>query len=718
MAHIRKVDLGDSVTEYYMPYAMKTIVDRALPDVRDGLKPIHRRILYKMYEIGLHYNKERVKCHPIVGRVLEIHGHGDSSVYEAMAMLTNQNQTLLHPFIDGEGSFGKVYSASKPAASRYTYARLNKFSNEMFSNINKDVVDFIGDDYKQPIVLPSTFPNILIKPNKGMAVAFACNFPSFNFEETCDSTIAYVKDENTDLFNMLNIDFSTGGYLIYNEKEMRNIYETGRGKVTLRSKYRVDGKYIEIYEIPYDTTANAIIKKVNTLLLAGNKLKEIIDIRNESEFNTKTDKEELKLVIEVKKNTNVDLLMSKLFKLTPLESVFSCNMNCLVHNKPKTLGIKAILSEWLNFRKGCIKRSLTYDINKKLASLHNLKGLHKVLLEIDKVITIIRGTKTDDLIIGNLMKSFNIDDTQAEFIANIKLRNLNEQYILNKTKDIDNLANEIEELTKTLNDEGKIKQIIIEQLERVKNEYKQPRQTEIIYEDELPSLADVESIENYNTKLFITKDGYLKKISLVSLRGSGTQKLKDGDEVTQEIESNNLSDILIFTDKHNVYKLKEHELEDHKSSQLGEYLPSLLQLQDEEIVYVASTEDYKGNLLIGFSNGKVAKITLSSYSTKQNRSLLKNAYSDLSNPIYWNVIQDDIDLVALSDIDKVVVFNTSMINPKSSKNTQGVQIQKSKSDSKTIGYYELDKVEFEDVDYYTSKGAGIGKYLRKGDLIK
>lgn len=525
-----------------------------------------------------------------------------------------------------------------------------------------------------------------------------------------------LKIKNADLFNRLNIDFSTGGQLIYNEKEMRKIYETGKGKVTIRSKYRVDGKYIEIYEIPYDTTANAIIKKVNTLLLAGNKLKEIVDIRNESEFNTETDKEELKLVIEVKKNTNIDLLMSKLFKLTPLEDSFSCNMNCLVNNKPRTLGIKDILSEWLSFREECIKRSINFDLDKKATKLHDLKGLEKILLSIDETINIIRNTSQDDQVIPNLINFLKIDEEQAKFVSEIKLRSLNKEYLIKRIAEIEQLESDIIRLTNTLNSPELIQQIIIDQIERVKNEYKKPRQTEIIYEDELPSLNNVENIEDYNTRIFVTEQGYLKKVAATSLRGSSTQKLKDGDKIAQELDSTNKSDIIILTDQYNAYKIKAYELDDHKLSALGEYLPSLLQLNNEEITYVTSTEDYKGWLLIGFENGKVAKINLSSYSTKQNRSVLKNAYSDLSNPIYWNVIHDDIDLVALSDINKVVVFNSNIINEKSSRNTQGVQIQKHK-EGKTVKYCELDKCNFENAEVYRVSGARVGKTLDNTDKI-
>lgn len=714
--NIRRLEMGEALTNYYMTYAMKTIEDRSLPDIRDGLKPIHRRILYKMYEVGLFHNKPKAKCHPLVGKVLEIHNHGDSSVYEALAKLTNQNDSLLHPFIEGEGSFGKVYDTDSPSASRYTYARLNKFSSEMFDGLDKNVVDFIGDDYKQPVVLPNTFPNILIKPNSGMAVGFACNFPSFNLEETLNATIEFIRDENIDLLPLMNIDFSTGGTLIYNEKELRSIFDSGKGSVTLRSKYRVDGKYIEIYEIPHNTTSTAIIKKVNELLMKGNSFKDIVDIRDESEFNYETDKEELKLVIEVKKNTNIELLMAKLYKSTPLQSVFSCNMNCLVDNKPKTLGVKAILFEWLKFREECIKRSLNFDINKKSKKLHELRGLEKVLLDIDGVIRIIRNTEKESDVLVNLMNHLQIDEKQSSYIAEIKLRNLNKEYIIKRTNEIKSLEDEIAELQSKLDNPAAIKQIIINQLEYVKKTYGQPRRTEIIHPEELTAIDTKEiEVEDYNVKLFLTKDGYLKKVPLTSLRGSSTQKLKDGDEIVQEIDGVNKSEILIFTDKYNCHRLKTYEITDHKLSLLGEFLPSLLQLDNEKILYITSTADYKEKLLIGFTNGKVAKINLDSY--KSTYKSLKNAYSDKDKPIYWNTITSDIDLVAVSDINKVIMLNTSFINSKSSKTTQGVTFQKSKDGSKTITYLELDKCEFSDMEYYRNGSAGVGKYLRKTDSI-
>jgi len=718
MSNLKQLEMGEALIEYYMTYAMKTIVDRSLPDVRDGLKPIHRRILYKMYEIGLHNNKPKMKCHPLVGKVLEIHNHGDSSVYEALSKLTNQNGSLLHPFIEGEGSFGKVYDTDSPSASRYTYARLNKFANEMFDGLNKEVVNFIGEDYKQPLVLPNTFPNILIKPNGGMAVGFACNFPSFNLQETCDATIEFIKDNEANLMSLMNIDFSTGGYMIYNEKELKNIFNTGKGSVTLRSKYRIDENYIEVYEIPYNTSTTAIIKKVNELLLKENTLKEVLDIRDESEFNHETDKEELKLVIEVKKNTNIDVLMAKLFKYTPLESSFACNMICLVDNKPKSLGVKDILKEWVKFREECIKKSLQFDIDKKSAKLHELRGLEKVLIDIDGVIKIIRNTEKDIEVIPNLIEHLKVDETQANYIAEIKLRNLNNEYILKRVSDISTLEQEIEELIFKIETPSEIKKIIIEQLEYVKKQYGCERKTEIIHPEELVSIDLKEAeIEDYNIKLFLTNEGYFKKVALTSMRGNSTHKLKDDDFIVQELDSSNRAEILVFTDKYNTYKIKAHELADTKLSNLGEFLPALLQLKDENIVYVTSTVDYKEDLLIGYEGGKLARINLDSYKTKQNRKKLENTYSKEDKAIYWNAIKEDIDLGAISTIDKVIIRNTKSIAAKGSKTTIGVVFQKSKQDSKVVKYFTMDQLDSEDKEYYVSGNSGVGKYLRKEDSI-
>ncbi|MGG3890193.1 DNA gyrase subunit A [Metabacillus fastidiosus] len=715
MVNVKDMEMGDATREYFMPYAMRTIVDRALPDVRDGLKPVQRRILYKMYELGLFNNKQRMKCHPLVGKVMEIHGHGDSSVYEALAKMTTQNESLLHPFIDGEGGFGKKYNTDNPSASRYTFARLSEFSNEMFKGLNKNAVDLIGEDYLQPLVLPVSFPNILIKPNNGISVGFACDFPSFNLEETNNTIIKILNGEEIDLVKDMMIDFPSGGQLIYNENELRKIYDTGKGSVLLRSKYRVDDKYIEVFEIPYNTTANLIIKKINKLIKDG-KLKEILDIRDETEFNKETDKDELNITIEIKRGVDPHVLMNKLFRITPLQSTFSANMNCLVDYKPTTLGVRAIIDEWLKFRIKCIERELSFDISKKQKQLHNLKGLEKILLNIDETIKIIRNTEQDNQVIPNLMEYLQIDEIQAQYISDIRLRNLNKEYILKRTNEIENLEQGIKELNDKLNSPESIKQTIIEQLEYVKKQYGQPRKTEIIYADELPSLNNEEiEVENYNTRIFVTEQGYLKKIALTSLRGSSKQQLKEGDSISYELDSSNKSDILVLTDKYNCYKLKSHELDDVKPSQLGVYLPSLLNLKDENITYITSTKDYKGYLLIGFENGKVAKINLSSY--EGNRKVLKNAYSDLSKPIYWNTIKEDVDIVAVSSIDKVLVFSSSIINSKSSKTTQGVQIMKSKEGSFVKQYLDIDKVEFEDIEYYRAIRTSIGNYLKKTDKI-
>ncbi|MED4885012.1 DNA topoisomerase (ATP-hydrolyzing) subunit A [Bacillus smithii] len=708
--------ITDTLEEHYMPYSAHVILHRALPEI-DGLKPSQRRVLYTMFKMGL-LKGQRKKSQGVVGQTLFLHPHGDASVYQTLVRMTKDNESMLYPFIDSKGNFGKVYSRDmKEASARYTEVRLMPIAQELFKDINKDAVDMV-DNYdgtiKEPRLLPVTFPNILVNPSQGTAVGMASNIPSFNINEIIDFTIEYIKNRNIKVLDYIKApDFPTGGTIIYNENNFNKIYNTGKGSFKIRAKYHIKENSIIIDEIPYTTTFEAIIEKITDLIKEG-KIKDIVDINDIYGINTKG------IEIVVKNNTNKELLMEKLYRMTPLEDTFSCNFNIIVEGEPKTLGIKGIIHEWIKFRVNSIKRVIQYDVNKKSNRRHLLKGLEKILLNIDEAIKIIRNSKADDEVINNLMSKFDIDKAQAEFIAEIKLRNLNRDYIVKSTNEIEKLEAEIKELTDTYNDKIRLAQIIISELEKIKDKYGQERKTDILNEGNLLSIDDKElEIENYNTRIILTEEGYLKKIPLTSLRGNSTQKLKDNDQIKCEFDSNNKADILIFTDKRNCYKIKSYELPDHKPSVLGEYLPSHLQLdEDEKIVYVTATEDYKGYLIIGFDNGKVAKIDMRAYQTKTNRSLLKNAFTSDQTPVYWNTITKDTDLVAISSINKVILFNTSIINAKTSRTTIGVQIMKSKDDSKMLKVLSVNDCEFEDVEYYRIHNAGVGKYLRKNDLIK
>ncbi|MTI48230.1 MAG: topoisomerase IV [Firmicutes bacterium] len=699
-----------------MPYSMSVIMSRALPEI-DGLKPSHRKLLYTMYKMGL-LKGGRTKSANIVGTTMRLNPHGDGAIYETMVRLTRGNETLLLPYIDSKGNFGKVYSRDMSyAAARYTEAKLEKISEELFKDINKETVDFIpnyDNTTTEPTLLPTTFPNILINPNIGIAVGMACSIPSFNLKEVCETTIKFLESKtgNIDLMKWLPApDFSTGGELIYNKKKMERIYNTGKGSFHIRGKYTYDEKNncIDITEIPYTTTAEAIIEKI-TSLVKSNNIKDITDIRDE------TDKNGLKITIDLKRNSDPDKLMKILFKKTPLKDSFSCNFNVLINGNPKVLGIKSILKEWVEFRIGCIKRQLRYDIDKKSERLHLLRGLEKILLDIDKAVQIVKDTKKDKEVIPNLMKGFAIDESQAEFIADIKLRNFNQEYILNKTKDIKDLEEEIKDLTETLNEEERIKNIIKEQLKEIIKKYGKDRKTKLVDEDDIEKLTEEQMIEDYNLKIFLSNEGYLKKVPLVSLRGATKQKLKDSDYVIQEIEATNKSELLLFSNKHIVYKLKGYDLEDTKTSNLGDYLPNILGLdEDERIIYITGTTDFKGHMLFFFKNGKCAKIDMSSYETKTNRSKLANAYSNKEPLVYLSFIEEDKEFVAISSIRKVLIFNTDQINPKGTRSSQGVQVLKSKKGSTLKEIKEIDDVKYGDFEYYRGNIPAIGTYLKKED---
>ena len=709
--------ITDTLKNNYMPYAMSVIVSRAIPEI-DGFKPSHRKLLFTMYKMGL-LRGARTKSANVVGQTMKLNPHGDMAIYETLVRLTRGHAALLHPFIDSKGNFGKQYARDMAyAAPRYTEVKLDSICNELFKDIDKNTVGFI-DNYdgtlKEPLLLPTTFPNILVNNNQGIAVGMASNLCSFNLREVCETTIAYLKNENVDLLKILTApDFPSGGQLIYNANDIKRIYQTGKGSFKLRAKYRYDAanNCIEIYQLPYTTTAEAVIDKIVELVKSG-KTKDITDIRDETDLNG------LKVTLDLKRNVDTQKLMNILFKLTPLQDTFSCNFNVLIDGKPQTLGIKQILHSWTAFRINCIKRLLRFAIDKKSEKLHLLKGLKKILLDIDKAIAIIRNTKLEVDVVPNLMQGFDIDQVQAEFIAEIRLRNLNEEYILKRTNEIDNLEKEMKDLKSTLESDIKIKGIIRKQLREISAKYGKDRLTELIHEENVETITEEHLIEEYNVKIFITKQNYLKKISLVSLRGSSDQKLKDDDVMMQVIDTSNKSDLLLFSNKCTVYKLKVHEINDCKASTLGEYLPNLLQLSsDEKIIYIVGTQDYTGNMFFAFDNGKASKIELIGYATKTNRKKLANAYYTSAKLAYITYLPEgqEIELVAFSSIDKVLIFNTHNINPKTTRDSQGVQVLKSKKGSTMDKMLPIESVAFKDMDYYRTKNIpATGKYLKQQD---
>lgn len=708
----------ETLEKNYMPYSMSVIVSRALPEI-DGLKPSHRKLLYTMYKMGL-LKGAKTKSANIVGQTMKLNPHGDGAIYETMVRLTRGNEALLHPLIDSKGNFGKNYSKDMAyAAPRYTEAKLEGICQEFFRDINKDTVDFMpnyDNTMEEPKLLPTTFPNILINPNIGIAVGMASSICSFNLQEVCRATIEFLKDEEVDVSQyMLAPDFPSGGQFILNKKELNDIYTTGRGSFYLRGKYSYDKKNncIEIYEIPYTTTTEAIIEKIIEHVKAG-RIKDISDIRDE------TDKEGLKITLDLKRNTDPDNLMTKLFKITPLQDAFSCNFNLLIDGNPKTLGVKEIIKEWTIFRVKCVKRQLTFEIKQKQERLHLLKGLEKILLDIDKAVKIVKDTKKDKEVVPNLMKGFEIDEIQAEFIADIKLRNFNQEYILNKTKDIKDLERDIKALDVTLKSDTKINNLIIKELQEVVEKYGRERRTEIIEEIHIEVVKEEIFIEDYNVKYFLTNEGYLKKISLISLRSSSNgHKLKDNDFIVQEVDGTNKSEVLLFSNKHVVYKIRGYELEDKKTSSLGDYLKNILSLDDDErIIYMAVTEDYKGHMLFLYKSGKAAKITMESYQTKTNRKQLANAYSNESQLVYIEYIKEDKELIAISSIKKVLIFNTSQIGEKTTRSSMGVQVLKSKNNSTLAAIKALEEVEMEDYQYYRGNIPAIGTFLKKEDSLE
>ncbi len=712
---IQEQRITDTLRLNYMPYAMSVIVSRAIPEI-DGFKPSHRKLLYTMYQMGL-LKGDRTKSSNVVGQTMKLNPHGDAAIYETLVRLTEGNGALLLPFVDSKGNFGKQYSRDMAyAAPRYTEVKLAAVCSEIFRDIEKDTVTFV-DNYdgkmKEPLLLPTTFPNILVNPNLGIAVGMASSIPSFNLKEVCEAAIACIKDPKAQVGDYLKgPDFPTGGQAIYDAAEYEKIYRTGRGSFRLRAKYRFDEKNscIEIYEIPYTTNIESIIDKVIALVKSG-KIKEITDIRDETDLNG------LKITIDVKKSTNVELLMNKLYTMTPLSESFSCNLNVLIDGKPMTLGVGEILHYWTLFRMDSIRRQLAYDMKKKEDKHHLLMGLSKILMDIDKAIAIIRNTELESMVVPNLMTGFQIDEVQAEYIAEIKLRNINKEYILKRIEELDTLKKEIEELYDTLHSDVKIRNIICKQLKQVAKDYGAERKTEIIQQEEIKTLTKEEMIEDYGIRIFLTKENYFKKISLVSMRSAGEQKMKEDDEMLCEMETTNRADILFFSDRCNVYKLKAHEAADTKASAMGDYLPNLLGMEAEEkIIYMTATTDYNGNMLFVFENGKAAKVQLQSYATKANRRKLLNAYSAKSKLVYLEKLEAEKDIVLLRNYDKATLLNTALIPLNASKNASGVQVYILKKKSVLTKVYPVDQFETEDVEYYrTQKIPTTGHFIQEKD---
>ena len=673
-AEVLQQNITDTLELNYMPYAMSVIVSRAIPEI-DGFKPSHRKLLYTMYDMGL-LTGARTKSANIVGQTMRLNPHGDAAIYETMVRLSRGYEALLHPFIDSKGNFGKVYSRDMAyAASRYTEAKLDPICAELFRDIDSDTVDFV-DNYdstrKEPTLLPTTFPNVLVSNNTGIAVGMASNICGFNLKEVCETAIARIRHPDCELLDTLPApDFPTGGEILYDPKEMAEIYRTGRGSFRIRAKWRYlkEGNLIEIYEIPYTTSTEAILDKVAELTKAG-KIREIADMRDE------TDLSGLKLTIDLKRGVDPEKLMARLMRLTPLQDSFPCNFNILIEGSPQVLGVGQILEEWTAWRAGCIKRRVYFQLQKKKDRLHLLKGLKKILLDIDLAIKIIRETESDAEVIPNLMIGFGIDQVQAEFVAEIKLRKINTEDILKRIADTEALAKEIEELQEILGSEKKIRDIIIKELKAVADKYGQPRRTALVHAGELTLEAPEEDVPDYPVTVFLSREGYFKKITAQSLRMSSEQKFKEGDGLAFTQEATNRSELLVFTDKCQVYKTRLSEFDDTKASVLGDFLPAKLSMDEgESVLAVILPGDYRGSLLFLFENGKAARVELSGYATKSNRRKLTGAYSDKSPVKAMFLLQDgERELVLYSSDGRALIFSTAQLAVKTTRNTQGVAV--------------------------------------------
>ena len=710
-----ETDIVRTLEENYMPYAMSVIVSRALPEI-DGFKPSHRKLLYTMYKMGL-LNGARTKSANIVGQTMRLNPHGDAAIYETMVRLARGNEALLHPYVDSKGNFGKAYSRDMAyAASRYTEAKLDSISAELFSDIDKDAVDMVpnyDNTMTEPSLFPVRFPAILVNSNFGLAVSMASNICSFNLAEICETTIALIKNpEHNALSTLKGPDFPGGGYIVYDEAEMEKIYKTGLGAVKVRAKYSFDkdARCIEVTQIPPTTTAEAIIDKVVELIKDG-KVKEISDVPRDE-----TDLSGLRLAFDLKKGYDPDAVMQKLFRLTPLQENFNCNFNVLIAGTPRVMGVYEILSEWTEFRRQCVKRRIYFDLGKKKEKLHLLTGLKKILLDIDYAIQLIRETEEEAEVVPNLMIGFGIDEAQAEYVAEIKLRHINREYILKRTEETDQLARDIAEMEEVLNSPKKIDKVIIDELNEVAKKYSQPRRTQFLYDVAEEVEIEEEQPEGYPVNVFFTREGYFKQITPKSLRMSSEQKLKENDEVifTAEVSSN--SELLFFTDQFRCYKSRCADFPETKASVMGDYVSAKLGMEDGETpIYMAVTESFKEMLVIFFKNGKCAKIPLSSFETKTKRKVLLNAYSELSPVVAMFTVAEDTDFVLKSTAGKVIMFNTALILAKTARDTQGVQVMRL-TKAELAGAYTADSIELEDKEKFRIKTVPAAGLLSDDDI--
>lgn len=706
--------ITDTLTENYMPYAMSVIVSRALPEI-DGFKPSHRKLLYTMYKMGL-LTGARTKSANIVGQTMKLNPHGDMAIYETMVRLARGNEALLHPYVDSKGNFGKAYSRDMSfAASRYTEAKLDPICAEIFADIDRDIVDFVpnyDNSMTEPVLLPTRFPAVLVNNNVGIAVSMASNICSFNLSEVCETAAALMKNPEHDIVSTLKgPDFPGGGFILQDENELRRIYATGRGSVKVRSKYIYDkaANCIEVTEIPPTTTIEAIIDKIVEQVKLG-KLKEISDVRDESDLSG------LKITIDLKRGQDSEAVMKKLFRITPLQDVFSCNFNILVGGMPKVMGVAEILEQWTDFRITCVKRKTKFELARKKEKLHLLTGLKKILLDIDKAIKIIRETEDDAEVVPNLMIGFGIDETQAEYVADIKLRNINKGYILKRIEEIDSLKEEIADMEDILSSERRVKQIIISELGDIAKKYGKSRKTMFIYGTEDEENEAEEEIPDYPVNLFFTREGYFKKITPQSLRMSGEQKLKENDEIIETYDGSNRAELLFFTDKYQVYKARACDFEDGKASVMGDYLPVKLELDpDERIIKMIAAEDYSGTLVMFFENGKCAKVPMASFETKTRRKKLANAYNDGSPLVSMTLIDGDCEFMLSSDAGKVMIFNTVLILPKAARDTQGVQVMRlTRAKLRSAVKYKDGMIK--DADSYRTKTVPVAGTLYDEDV--
>ena len=695
-------NIDSTIRENYMPYAMSVILSRAIPEI-DGFKPSHRKLLYTMYKMGL-LNGARTKSANIVGATMKLNPHGDSAIYDTMVRLSRGYEALLHPYVDSKGNFGKFYSRDKAwAASRYTEAKLDKICNELFRDIDKDTVDFV-DNYdntmKEPSLLPVAFPSVLVNTNTGIAVGMASNICSFNLKEICETTAALIRDPNHDVMQTLPApDFIGGCQIIYDENALRQVYETGKGGIKLRARYQYDksANCIDVLSIPSTTTCEVIIEKIIDLVKAG-KIKDIADVRDETGIDG------LKITIDLKRGVDPDRLMAKLYRFTTLEDSFSCNFNVLIGGVPRVLGVKALLEEWIAFRIECVRRRTYFDRNKKAEKLHLLKGLEAILLDIDKAVKIVRETDEEAEVVPNLMIGFGIDEVQAEYVAEIKLRHLNREYILKRTAEIEALEKEIAELDEILKSKTRIKTTIVKELKEIAEKYGQPRKSIIIYEDIVSYTEEKDDVPDYPVNLFFTKEGYFKKITPQSLRMSSNHKLKDGDEIAQTCEFSNNGELLFFTDKCQVYKAKAADFADTKASTLGDYVPAKLGMDEgENAVYMVATKDYKGILLFAFENGKLAKVPLEAYQTKTNRKKLTGAYSDKSPLAGMVFFTEDKEFLLKASSGRMLLIHSGAINLKTTRSTQGVAVMKLKKGHRLFEISEYVEGTFAKPQRYRTK---------------